>query len=63
MSTDIWSYGGMLTIEFSDESPSRIVVSGESEIRGQMFDWGKGKRALEEIFSETGRYLQRLTGY
>jgi hypothetical protein len=62
MSMDIWSYGGMLTIEFIDESPSRIVVSGESEIQA-MFDWGKGKRALEEIFIATGRYLQRLTGY
>lgn len=61
--TDLLSYGAMLTIEFSDESPSRIVVSAESEIRGQMFDWGKGKRVLEEIFNETARYLHRLTGY
>ncbi len=63
MSTDIWSFGGMLTIEFIDEGPSGIVVDGESEIKGQMFDWGKGKRTLEEIFSATERYLKRLTGY
>jgi pSer/pThr/pTyr-binding forkhead associated (FHA) protein len=63
MSTDIWSFGGMLTIEFIDEGPSGIVVNGESEIKGQMFDWGKGKRTLEEIFSATERYLKRLTGY
>ena len=63
MATDLWSFGGMLTIEFIDESPSGIVVNGESEIRGQMFDWGKGKRSIEEIFNETERYLHRLTGY
>ena len=63
MATDIWSVSGMLTIEFIDESPSGIVVNGESEIRGQMFDWGKGKRSIEEIFNETGQYLRRLTGY
>jgi len=63
MSTDLWSFGGMLTVEFIDEGPSGIVVNGESEIKGQMFDWGKGKRTLEEIFSATERYLKRLTGY
>lgn len=63
MAADIWSVGGMLTIEFIDESPSGIVINGESEIRGQMFDWGKGKRSIEEIFNETGQYLRRLTGY
>ena len=63
MATDLWSFGGMLTIEFIDEGPSGIMVNGESEIRGQMFDWGKGKRSIEEIFNETERYLKRLTGY
>lgn len=63
MSTDLWSFGGMLTIEFIDEGPSGILVNAESEIRGQMFDWGKGKRSIEEIFSSTERYLRRLTGY
>jgi pSer/pThr/pTyr-binding forkhead associated (FHA) protein len=63
MATDLWSFGGMLTIEFIDEGPSGIVVNGESEIRGQMFDWGKGKRSIEEIFNQTERYLKRLTGY
>lgn len=63
ISTDLWSFGGMLTIEFIDESPSGILVNGESEIRGQMFDWGKGKRSIEEIFNATEQYLKRLTGY
>jgi len=62
MPTDLWSFGGMLTIEFIDEGPSGIVVNGESEIKGQVFDWGKGKRTLEEIFRATERYLKRLTG-
>ena len=44
---DIFSLGGSLVFEVIEEAPSRILVIGISEIRGQMFDWGKGKRSLK----------------
>ncbi len=58
---DVLAYAGTLTIEIIDESPSRIVLNGTTEIQGQMFDWGKGKRALEQVFESTEQYLRRLT--
>ena len=58
---DVISFAGTLTIEIIDESPSRIVLNGTTEIQGQKFDWGKGKRALEQVFESTEQYLRRLT--
>ena len=58
---DVLAYAGTLSIEFIDESPSRILINGATEIAGQMFDWGKGKRALEEVFETAAHYLTRMT--
>jgi len=58
---DIFSFGGSLLFEVIEEAPSQILVIGISEIRGQMFDWGKGKRNLNRILDKTDQYLQKIT--
>lgn len=63
MAPEMWSSGGTLTIEFIDESPARIIMNGQSEVRGTINDWGKGKRAVEELFRASDWYMHRLLGY
>lgn len=63
LATDLFSLGGLVTVEIIDESPGRILVDATAEIKGQMVDWGKSKRALEEIFATGEQYVRRITGY
>lgn len=60
MPTDIFSPGGSLSFETRDESPSRIVVIGESEVKGQMYDWGKGMRTLRNVCDSAEQYIRRM---
>lgn len=57
---DLWSYPGSLRFDIIDEAPTRVRVVGHSEIKGQMFDMGKGKRALKAVFSAAEEYARRL---
>lgn len=61
LSTDIFSLGGSLAFEFVDESSSMIRVQGSTEIKGQMFDWGKGKRTLLKICESAEQYMHKMT--
>jgi hypothetical protein len=57
MPTDIFSLGGSLQFEIVDEGAQARVL-GSSEVRGQLFDWGKGKRNLNEVIRKTEDYLR-----
>ncbi len=57
---DIFSLGGTLRFEIIDNGPSQVRIIGSSEISGQMFDWGKGKRALNEVFDKVEQYLRMM---
>ena len=57
---DIFSFGGSLLLEIVEEGVSEVCIIGSSEIKGQMFDWGKGKRALREVFDKIERYVPPL---
>jgi hypothetical protein len=59
--TDIFSLGGSLFFEIVEEGTSQVRIIGSSEIRGQMFDWGKGKRALRGVFDKIEHYSNLLS--
>jgi len=56
---DIFSLGGSLLCVI-EEGRSEVRIMGFSEIEGQMLDWGKGKRALREVFDKIERYVNLL---
>lgn len=59
LSFDFWSWPGRLRFGIFDQGESiRLVAT--SEINGQVFDWGKGRRALEHVFREAERLLKVL---
>jgi hypothetical protein len=58
---DFFSLGGTVMLQLVEEDPSRVKIIGTSEIKGQLFDWGKGKRALNDIFDKTEQFLQMLS--
>jgi hypothetical protein len=58
--TDIFSFGGTLACEILDLGPSQTTVRGNTEIKGQLFDLGKGARALRDLFETTTGYLRRM---
>ena len=60
---DIFSLGGSLLFEIIDEGPTRVLVIGVSQIRGQMFDWEKGRRAMQQVFDNTEQHLRRMTSH
>jgi len=58
---DIFSLGGSLFFEIVEERDSHVQIAGSSEISGQMFDWGKGKRALQGILDKAQQYSNLLS--
>ncbi len=56
---DMLSYGGQLTFEVIDSGASETRIEGMSVIAGQMFAWGKGKRALKAALDATQVYVSR----
>jgi hypothetical protein len=59
---DIFSPGGSLQFDVIEERPGAVRIAGASEIKGQMYDWGKGKRALADVFEKTEAFAKRLGG-
>lgn len=57
---DVLSLGGTLAFQVIEASENEIEVIAASEVRGQLFDFGKGKRAIEQIFSRTSENLEIL---
>jgi hypothetical protein len=57
---DIFSLGGTLQFDIVEQAERQIQVIGASEIKGQMFDWGKGNRALKDVLAKTEQFARRL---
>lgn len=56
---DIFSLGGTLQIDVEDRG-AQVLLIGATQVKGQRFDWGKGKRALDEVFAKTEGFARRL---
>lgn len=50
---DMMSFGGQLMFEVVDSDASETRIEGTSVIAGQLFAWGKGKRALKATLDAT----------
>lgn len=59
---DFFSMGGTLQFDLADRGANNVQIAGTSEIRGQKFDWGKGKRALGDVLAKTETFARRLGG-
>lgn len=57
---DIFSRGGTLQFDVIERGAGAVELIGASEIKGQVFDWGKGKRALNDVFEKTQGFARRL---
>lgn len=57
---DFFSLGGTLQFDIIEESPLLCRVIAATEIKGQMFDWGKGKRVMNAVLSKTEQLASRL---
>jgi hypothetical protein len=51
--SDVFALEGELIIGVSRQ-PGGTRIEARTEIAGQMFDWGKSGRCLEELFGELG---------
>ncbi len=60
MPKDILSLGGKVEFDVMDLGEDGTEVIGASEIKGQMFAWGKGKRTLNGVLDEAERMARRL---
>lgn len=57
---DIWSWPGTLSFGIAEAGTSSSSVIGTSVIKGQLVDYGKGKRALEQVLGEAETLFDRL---
>lgn len=56
---DIWSSPGTLQFDLVEQGPAAVQLRAESEI-GQVYDWGKGKRALNGVMEKVEEFARRL---
>jgi hypothetical protein len=56
---DMLSFGGDLLFEVVDSGTADTRIEGTSVIAGQLFAWGKGKRALKAALKATQEYMLR----
>jgi hypothetical protein len=57
---DMYSLGGSFTCEILDEGPEQTLVRAATQIEGQVFDWGKGRRTLAAVAESTADFLRHL---
>lgn len=62
MPGDFFAAGGTLKIDLldADGSGKPLRMIGATEIKGQVFDWGKSKRALAELSAKVQDFARRL---
>ena len=62
MPGDLFAAGGTLKIDLldADGSGKPLRMIGATEIQGQLFDWGKSKRALAELSAKVEAFARRL---
>ncbi|MEI8032471.1 MAG: hypothetical protein WCH05_03905 [Chlorobiaceae bacterium] len=58
---DIFSLGGTMLFEVVDEGARVVRIAGSTEVKGQMFDWGKGKRKLHDVYEKIEHYSALLS--
>jgi len=56
---DIFTLGGRLKIEINDAG-SQVRIHAITEVKGQLFDWGKGSRLLNELCESANQYIQTI---
>jgi hypothetical protein len=49
--SDLWSWEGILYVTVR-KADTGSRVDGATQIKGQLFDWGKSKRCLETLFAD-----------
>jgi len=49
--SDVWSFAGDLFVEVRAEE-TRTVVEARTVVKGQLYDWGKSKRCLDELLGD-----------
>lgn len=54
-------FPGRLFFEIFDKGTSIILIKGMSIIKGQLIDYGKGKKTLREIFANTELTIHKIT--
>lgn len=57
---DMMSLRGILGADVIELSPGLIRIEVATETKGQLFDWGKSKRLVNQIFERTNFYLTKL---
>jgi hypothetical protein len=57
---DAFSLRGTLAADVVAVSPSFVRIEVAAETRGQLFDWGKSRRLIEQVFARTRYYLTKV---
>jgi hypothetical protein len=57
---DFFSLGETVQFDIAEDAAGAVTIAGQSEIKGQKFDWGKGKRALNEVLDKAEDFARRL---
>ncbi len=57
---DVFSMRGTLGADVIDVSSRLVRVEVATETKGQLFDWGKSKRLVEQVFERTRFYLTKI---
>ncbi|WP_425616155.1 hypothetical protein NA78x_006094 [Anatilimnocola sp. NA78] len=50
--SDVWSLAGSLLVTVRRQGSDAAAVSATATVTGQVFDWGKNTRCLDELFSD-----------
>ena len=59
---DFLSRPGTLQFDVTEQGPNAVLIAAASEVKGQVYDWGKGKRALAAVLEKTEAFARRLGG-
>jgi|GEM_PF-3360526 len=54
---DVFTLGTRLKLEIIDEA-SQIRVRASTEVKGQLYDWGKGSRLLNDLCEAANQYIE-----
>lgn len=58
--SDLWSWEGTLLVTIEADGP-RCRLDARTTIGGQMFDWGKGTRRLDQLVRDVHSFGARMT--
>jgi hypothetical protein len=55
--SDLWSFAGEVVVAVRGESQA-TVVEAVATVKGQYYDWGKSRRAIDQLFNDLGTLLR-----